>query len=69
MRCLLFHGLDLLGIGLDLLEVRRPLDLDRSGRRVAGSGSGLRSDWLLRLEFPHRLPLVRWGCHGRFVNR
>jgi len=62
---------DLAGVGLDLLQVRRPFDLDRYCGRVAGPGywCGLRRNRLLRLEFAHRFPLVRGWRRRRFVGR
>ena len=67
----LLRGADLPGVGFDLLQVRRPFDLDRYRRSIAGNASGgwLRSNWLLRLEFPHRFPLVSRGRRRRLVSR
>lgn len=67
----LLRGADLFGIGFDLLQVRRPFNLDRHRRRVTGTGRrrGLRSRFLSRLEFPHRFLLVRRGRRRRFVGR
>jgi hypothetical protein len=67
----LLRGADLFGVGFDLLQVRRPFHLDRYRRRMAGTGSrsGLRSNCLSRLEFPHGFPLVRQGRRRRFVGR
>lgn len=75
LRRLLFHGPDLVGIGLDLLEVRRPFELDRYSRHRVTRGRG-RGHWrrrckrrrLAQLEFPQLICLDRSACR-RFVVR
>ena len=71
MNRFLLHGLDLVGIGFHLLQVRRPFDLDRCCRRIAGarSRSGLRGNRLPRMKFPHRFPFVRDRRRGRLIHR
>jgi hypothetical protein len=70
------HGLDLARIGFDLLQVGRPIDLDRRGRRepraCARGGSrrrGFQRRRLARLKLPDFLPLERGFLRRRLTGR